>query len=134
MSHGLSDLSPVDEGLPQRHGFGGYSGLSFLDDHDRPIIQDEDHYDISGEDVDSSTLIRALYHLVNMLEYNMEHEGISSKPHKIPTHAPEKPGKRKYVLKHGEKTLEKIPLLQTKAMAGFVNDPLVPHAYLVKTA
>ena len=105
-------------------GFGGLPSHS-IDDDDEEMFPDSDY--------EHAKTFDDLHHLVNILEENMEHEGISSKTHKIPTPAPQKPGKRKYVLKHGEKILESIPL-QTKAMADFVNDPLVPHAYLVKTA
>jgi hypothetical protein len=111
-------------------GFGGLPGHSIDDDYEE--IFPEPDYEHAKTLFDDPSFIH-LHHLVSILEEKMEHEGISSKNHKIQTPAPEKPGKRKYVLKHGEKILESIPL-QTKAMADFVNDPLVPHAYLVKTA
>ena len=112
-------------------GFGGIQIDHFDPDADEESFLERD-YEHEKTFVDDPSFIH-LHNLVDILEENMEHEGISSKTHKIPTPAPEKPGKRKYVLKRGEKTLESIPL-QTKAMADFVNDPLVPHAYLVKTA
>ena len=118
-------MRPSSRGESLGSGFGGLPGHSIDDDYEE-IFPDRDY--------EHAKTFDHLHHLVDILEENMEHEGNSSKTKKIPTLAPEKPGKRKYVLKHGEKTLEKIPLLQTNAMAGFVNDPLVPHAYLVKTS
>jgi hypothetical protein len=75
-------------------------------------------------------------HLNHLIEYFAEivGEGTSSNPHRITTPAQEKPKKREYIFdEEGEKTLKPIPL-QTTALADFVDDPLVPHAYLVKTA
>jgi hypothetical protein len=114
-------------------GWGGPKRASFSDIGDDITREVDSHGGIDEDDDESHNIYSHLHDLVNTLEEKMENEGTSSKHHKISTPAPEKPGKREYVFKRGEKTLKPIPL-QTKAFPDFVNDPLVPHAYLVKTA
>jgi hypothetical protein len=104
-------------------GWGGGPNESFDDIH-----EEHRHFQSDGSD----DLHDKLNGLVDELG-EIVGEGTSSKPHKITTPAREKPKKREYIFEQGEKTLKPIPL-QTKALADFVDDPLVPHAYLVKTA
>ena len=105
-------------------GFGGITS-DFLDSEDTSETFPEMYHEHEKTFDHLNDLVRELAEKLN--------GGTSSKTHKILTPAPEKPGKRECVFKHGEKTLKPIPL-QTKAFPDFVNDPLVPHAYLVKTA
>ena len=128
MSDSFRD-SHHDDRRPQKSGFGGPAG-HYLPYGGDDITHVEDSHDWIGEENDKS---HNTYSLLNDL-FNELAEKIGLETHKITTPAPQKPGKRERVFKHGEWILKPIPLLQTNAMADFVNDPLVPHAYLVKTA
>jgi len=121
------------EGESPASGFGGFPSGSSLDTVNDKGIYQNSGYGYSGQEGKNFTH-KHLHALLEELQEKLEQKGRLSKNNKVPTPAPQKPKKRERILTHGEWSLKPIPSLETSAMAGFVSEPLVPNAYLVKAA